>query len=141
MVEVFYLSHLIHEHIYGFFSILSQDEIMSFKLPIYTSSYFLLLQPFKTKNSMRFIFLSFLAFTVQFSIAQYNYGVKQVIENQSGNTTYMSANQKDLFIRGDGKDEVFVYSMYLDSIWKYKQTLIPSDKAISNTDYWITVVL
>lgn len=85
---------------------------------------------------MRFIFLSFLALTVQLSIAQYNYGVKQVLENTNGYGSYMSANQNDIFIVKSGKDEVEVYSMNVDSVWEYKQTLTPSDKVSGDNNYW-----
>ena len=85
---------------------------------------------------MRSIFLSLLFFSVQSLIAQYNYGVKQILENERGYGAYMSANQSDIFIVKSRVDEVIVYSMNVDSVWEYKQTLTPSDKASDNNDYW-----
>lgn len=86
---------------------------------------------------MRFIFLSLLIFSIQVSFAQYNYGIKQVLENtESGWGTYMSANQNDIFIVKSRVDEVRVYGLMDDSTWAYKQTLKPSDKLSENKKYW-----
>lgn len=87
---------------------------------------------------MRISILSiFFVFAVQLSVAQYNYGVKQVLEStELGWGTYMAANQKDIFIGKSGRDEVRVYSMNEDSVWEYKQTLTPSDKTSDHNEYW-----